>query len=248
MPKKYVVYTALFGDYDSLTDVPSHDTRNIDFICFTDADILSEYGWKIIKVKHSEFGPSMANRYYKLHPHLFFSEYQASLYVDANIKLTSSPYDLIEKYMDKSIFTMPKHAQRDCIYAEAKECIIQKKETNCAITKQLSKYSFEGMPKNYGLGENNILIRSHNDEHVKKVMEQWWGELISESTRDQLSLAYVMWKNNLEFTFMSETSRNDNQYFSYQFHKKFINRTIRQKIKDKVIVLMRRIKYYRWCL
>ncbi|MEE9684327.1 glycosyltransferase domain-containing protein [Lelliottia amnigena] len=248
MPKKIVVYTALFGGYDSLTKVPTHDSKYIDFICFTDVEIKSDYGWKIVKVEHKEVSHAMANRYYKFHPHVLFPDYEASLYVDANIQIISNPYEMIKEYIAKSDFVMPKHAERDCLYAEAKECVIQNKEKYIIISKQIKKYNKIGMPKKYGLGENNILIRKHNNPLIIAVMEQWWSELINESQRDQLSLAYVMWKNGLDFVFMTETSRNNNPYFSYQVHKKYINRTLQAKLKDRITLLLRRIRFQKWCV
>ncbi|MED0060517.1 hypothetical protein RCU70_04475, partial [Escherichia marmotae] len=87
MSKKYIVYTALFGNYDFLTDVSHLSSSDIEYICFTDIECNNNLGWKIVKVGRFSSTPAMMNRYYKLHPHLFFSNYEASLYVDANIKL-----------------------------------------------------------------------------------------------------------------------------------------------------------------
>jgi hypothetical protein len=65
-----------------------------------------------------------------------------------------------------------------------------------AITRQLEQYRSEGFPVNYGLTENNVLIRRHNDPTIIKLMEDWWRELLAQSRRDQLSFPYVAWRNN----------------------------------------------------
>ena len=44
---KKVIYTAIFGDYDSLPE-PDYIPNGFDFICFTDTDIKSNI-WKIKK-------------------------------------------------------------------------------------------------------------------------------------------------------------------------------------------------------
>lgn len=247
MLNKYVVYTALFGGYDTLLDVSTYTSPNVDYICFTDCDLDESKGWKIIKISNNNLTPAMNNRYYKLNPHIELSEYFCSLYIDANIKINSNMEEFFYKYSNNGGFMLPKHNERDCIYKEAKECIIQKKGNEKAIVKQIQRYKKEGMPKNYGLGENNILLRKHNDRQVIKLMSDWWKELLSESQRDQLSLSYVMWKNNVNFHFMNETCRNGNYYFSYQPHKRYLNRTFIDKIRDRIYLLIRRIKYLSWC-
>lgn len=247
MPKKYVVYTALFGGYDDLPDVSACTSSDVDYICLTDSDLELNIGWKIVKVNNSNLTSAMLNRYYKLHPHEIFSDYTYSLYIDSNIKLSGNPKNIFDKYMKLNTFVMPKHADRACIFKEAKECIIQKKGNKLAIAKQMQKYKKEGMPENYGLGENNILLRKHNDALVIKVMNDWWSELQTQSQRDQLSLAYVLWRNSITFSFMDETCRNNNPFFKYQPHKNYLRRNFFDKVKDRINLLFRRVIYFRWC-
>ncbi|MET5699654.1 hypothetical protein WIA82_08965 [Klebsiella pneumoniae] len=42
----------------------------------------------------------LKNREYKFLPHLFLSQYDASVYVDSNIKIIQDPVTLIEKYIE----------------------------------------------------------------------------------------------------------------------------------------------------
>lgn len=55
-----------------------------------------------------------------------------------------------------------------------------------------------GFPEHYGLGENNILYRRHNEPALVRVMEDWWYFLENYSRRDQLSFVYVLWKNGFD--------------------------------------------------
>jgi len=84
--------------------------------------------------------------------------------------------------------------------------------------KQMDKYKKEAFPKNFGIGENNILFRKHNSEKGVKIMNDWWDELNSQTKRDQLSLAYVLWKNGEKFNFMDESARG-NRYFNIKTHR-----------------------------
>lgn len=216
MKNKFVVYTALFGDYDDLID-PKENYEGCDFICFTDQKHLKSDIWEIRLIEECDLPLNMMNRRYKILPHLFLSEYEWSMYVDANILIRKNPFELAEKYLSKDDFVMPKHFARDCVYDEAKECVILGKTKHDETKKQMDFYKKQGFPKNFGMGENNILLRKHNSDKVINVMTDWWEELNTQTKRDQLSLAYVLWKNGEKFCFMDESARGD-MYFRIKLH------------------------------
>lgn len=60
---------------------------------------------------------------------------------------------------------------------------------------QVIAYHKEGMPLHYGLTQNCIILRYHNNENCKRLMELWWNEVKEKSHRDQLSLYYCLWKD-----------------------------------------------------
>lgn len=213
---KFAVYTALFGNYDDLID-PKENYEGCDFICFTDQKHLKSDIWEIRLIEECDLTPNMMNRKYKILPHLFLSEYEWSMYVDANIKILNNPFDLASKYLTKYDFVMPKHFARDCIYEEAKECVILGKSKYDETQKQMNFYKEQGFPKNFGLGENNILFRKHNEKKVVKIMNDWWNELNTQTKMDQLSLAFVLWKNSEKFEYMDENARG-NKYFKVKPH------------------------------
>ncbi|HCJ1226365.1 TPA: DUF616 domain-containing protein, partial [Klebsiella pneumoniae] len=93
-----VVYTALFGDYDELIEIPE-GMHKCDFICFTDQKIENKKGWEIIKIENSSGSNVLQNRKYKILPHVFLSEYEYSVYIDSNIRLLKSPESLVIKYL-----------------------------------------------------------------------------------------------------------------------------------------------------
>lgn len=213
----FVVYTALFGDYDDLID-PKQDYEGCDFICFTDRKDLKSDIWEIHIVEKIDLPPNMMNRKYKILPHFYLNEYKYSMYIDSNIKIINNPLDLAYKYLNYHNFVMPNHFARNCIYIEADECVKQGKTTFAETRSQIKFYQSKGLPKGYGLGENNILLRFHNEERVKRIMSEWWHELNTYTNRDQLSLSYVLWKNNEIFHYMDESARSGN-YFKIKLHK-----------------------------
>lgn len=163
------------------------------------------------------------------------------MYVDTNIAIIDNPLDLANKYLTKYDFTMPKHFARDCVYEEAKECIILGKSKFEETKKQIEEYKKEGYPRNFGLGENGILLRKHNNKKIIKLMKDWWIELNSKTKRDQLSLGYVLWKNDCEFIYMDESARDSRGYFNYILHNEYKDRKLIIKIKDKIKITVKRI-------
>lgn len=217
MNNKLVIYTALFGQYDNLIE-PKEKFEGCDFICFTDQKDLITNIWGIRFIEGDNLTPQMMNRKYKILPHLFLSEYTWSLYVDANIYIKENPIVLAKKYLNDFDMVMPKHFIRDCIYDEAQACVMLGKTHYVETKQQMDKYKNENFPQHFGLGENNILFRKHNQKKIVKLMNYWWEEFNLHTKRDQLSLAYVLWKNGEKFCFMNESARGGN-FFSLMMHK-----------------------------
>jgi len=239
---KFVVYTALFGDYDDLIE-PKEKFEGCDFICFTDQKSVKSDIWEIRTIDECNMSKNMMNRKFKILPHIFLGDYDLSLYIDANIAILNNPLILANKYLSKYDIAVPKHFARNCLYKEAKECVILGKTKYRETKKQIKKYENDGFPKNFGLGENNILFRKHNSSKVVKIMNDWWNELNTQTQRDQLSFAYVLWKNNEKFNFIDESSREKNRFFKYLNHNQYKNRNILNKLFDKIIILFKRMFY-----
>lgn len=237
-----VVYTALFGPYDNLIE-PKRDYDYCDFICFTDQKHINSDIWKIRLIDQYELPPNMMNRKIKILPHNYLSDYEWSLYVDANIEITGNPFSLARKYLTKYDFVLPKHFERDCIYEEARECIILGRANKEVVKRQINNYKMNGFPKRFGMGENNILLRNHNEKNISSIMNSWWTEINTYTQRDQLSLAYVLWKTGEKFHFMEESARNGSKYFRYWHHKQSKNRNLMGRIRDKAKIVVRRIIY-----
>jgi hypothetical protein len=57
----------------------------------------------------------------------------------------------------------------------------------------------------------------HNEPEVIKLMECWWEQINVFSYRDQISLMYCVWKNNISISIIKELKRG-NSYFSLKPH------------------------------
>lgn len=220
--KRWVIYTALFGDYDRLVE-PKEAWPDFDFVCFTDQTGLSSPLWKIVEVESDRESPVELNRKHKMLPHRYLVEYEGSLYVDSNIQILRNPRKLMEDCLRKGGYLQAKHSLRECVYEEAKECVIFKKAGYTETIRQVIRYRTEGFPAYYGMSENGVMFRDHRNTEVINLMEQWWEEYRIGSRRDQLSLPYVLWKNGRTFS-LGDFTVDDGVYFRKSPHKKEVLR------------------------
>lgn len=222
MKKKFAVYTGIFGNYDYLLDPEIDQDENVDLICFTNNPNLTSHKWNIRLISDEIISDHMLNRKVKVLPHLFLKEYEFSLYIDGNIILKNNILPFFEKYCTSDfLMCLPKHLDRNCIYDEADICILQKKDREEIIRSQMAFYHKQSYPEKNGLYENNILLRKHNDEIIRKVMESWWEQLNNWSKRDQLSLCYVFWSNSFSPQILKESSRISNDFFDIELHSNY---------------------------
>lgn len=154
----------------------------------------------------------------KILPHIFFEEYDYSIYVDAKMRVIGDMKDYIDVYGKNAAMLCFPHFVRDCCYEEAKACIIAQK-VRCSeeeINRQMEEYRKEGFPEHFGLIDSCCMVRKHDDALVKETMELWWKEIMRwESRRDQLSFNYVCWKTGLKYDICNLFS-NHNPYIHYE--------------------------------
>ena len=225
IPSKKVIYTVNIGDYDAFR-LHSFVNDDWDYIYFTDnIDLIRAEkigNWKIYPVKYHQDNDTLTNRFYKIHPHRVLPEiYEESIYCDANADIRSNfIFEQIKK-LNKNIL-LPIHHDRECIYKEI-EAVTDIGKENFAKAMRLKQYlKNQKFPKNYGLTENNIIYRHHNDERIKKIMEEWYYMLKTYCYRDQLSLMYLFWKNGLKpQDYMISNIRANEENFGLYSHLKF---------------------------
>jgi len=218
---KRVIYTAIFGEYDNITE-PSFIPDGWDFVCFTDGDIKSDI-WDVRKVLPLYEDSTRNARKHKILPHRFLPEYDYSIWVDGNILVKNDVNELVEEYLSEVNVAMMNHVDnqldsRDCVYEEANTILHfgkingNYKDNPQLIINQMDKYKLDSYPSNNGLAVTMEVLRKHNELDVVETMERWWEELKYNSKRDQLSFNYSSWKTNLKFKWIVGDSR-DNKHF-----------------------------------
>lgn len=200
--KKIVVYTCVVGNYDQIPE-PLLKYDNVSFVAFVDnPDIFrnksGQWSYKSIPQKLEAMSPTLKNRYLKFHPLELFGDYEYSIYIDGNIRVVSDIRTLIQNCGDKTGLAMHRHGARDCVYDEARVCLLYRRGSAKKIKEQMAKYCSEGFPKNYGLNEANVIVADLKNSQTPVLLNEWWNELLcAGSLRDQLAWPYVLWKNKL---------------------------------------------------
>lgn len=175
MAPRIVVYTAVAGGYDHLSP-PGLTIPNVDFVVFRD-DSIEVPGWTARPFNYYDKDPTRMARFVKLNPHVYFSEYDISIWIDANITVIGDITQFIDRLSDDDTIGIFLHPLRNCIYVEGRECIKRSKDAVDAIEIQLEKYRAQGYPENNGLWETNVVVRRHNDPRCKLLMREWWKEI-----------------------------------------------------------------------
>ena len=222
--KKVVVYSCVTKGYDSLKDPILYDDA-LDYYLISDEKTSTQSVWKHMDIpqemQHQNGG--MINRYCKLNPFVFFQSYDFSIYIDGNIEIVSDIRNLCTIARNSKIgIAMHMHDDRDCIYRESSVCKLYKRGNVPAIEKQMKDYRQEGFPEHFGMVEATIIIVDLKNPIAKKIMNDWWGELLrSGSGRDQLSFPYVLWKNGFSISDVGclGNNRRKNPKFRTRLHE-----------------------------
>ena len=196
---KRVIYTCITGGYDKLRQPETLD-GDFAYICFTDAAVSSEEGvWQIRPIPYSCDDPTRLSRYVKLLPHKVLGEYDESLWIDANIAIRGDGiYDAVRRASSSgSLVAQVPHLVRDCVYEEIAACYKDLRIGFREARRTRRHLLSEGFPRHFGLMENNLIFRRHNDPAVISLSEAWWEEYNRFSRRDQLSLMPVCRKCGL---------------------------------------------------
>ena len=198
--QRIAVYTCILGGYDLLAK-PKLKPDNIDYYVITDQPLSDDSLWNFLDVspfdtKLEGLSAIEQNRWYKMHPHLLFLDYDYSIYLDGNITPVSDLTEFIHRIGSNGIATH-NHYMRDCVYQEALAVLQNGKDTLELIELHVRFLQEQKMPKDYGLADCSVIARRHHEAHCISLMEQWWKGFLMHSRRDQISFPYVLFKNGV---------------------------------------------------
>lgn len=201
---KIVMYSCVTGGYDKPKKI--HNLKHeYDYVMFTDQPELydsDDYAWDFRKLDFLAINDSKKSRYPKFNPHEILPGYDESVWIDANIDIISdtlyNDIEIVRK--EKSLLAIGVHPKRNCIYQEFDRCIAGRIDEPEVIKEQMKVIKSSGYPAKNGLFENNIIYRRHHEPSVIQFGKDCWAMIRSGSKRDQLSLVFCAWKNNISIT------------------------------------------------
>ena len=193
---KKVVYSALIGDYDIISSF--NIQSGFDYYLFTD-DLSGKFNntnWTILpipeEVNKLNVSRVKKQRFIKLHPHLYFQNYDLSIYIDSSFKIIGDLNDfLIRVLSPKYNLYFFEHPVRNNIYSETLEVVYLKKEKKSMANIIKERYKKEKFPDKNGLIEGCLIIRKHNENDSIYLMNKWYEQIYNYSHRDQLSFNYI---------------------------------------------------------
>ena len=196
---KKVVYSALLGKYDNVSYIERED--GYDYFLFTDQIMKNESNsnWTILyiddQIKNLNLSIIKKQRYFKMHPHLFFKNYDISIYIDTTFIIKGKLDEFLLRILSPnlSIYVL-EHPDRNSVNNEFSAVLIAHKDSNTSVISVQKKYNNENFPDNNGLSENCLIVRKHNELSCINFMNDWFDEIKYNSHRDQLSFNYILWK------------------------------------------------------
>lgn len=197
---EFVIYSAIVGDYDEVRQPDVVDER-FDYILFSNSIPEGRQGvWEIRRIDYINPIQTKIARYVKTHPESLLKEYEASLWIDANIRITNqSVYDRFVELIDNDVsIASVEHGGWDCIYEELFRVLDFRYESEKIVVtwgRELRKRSF---PKHAGMFETNLLFRIHSKKEIAKLDAKWWNYIDNYSKRDQLSFTVAL--DDMEIT------------------------------------------------
>lgn len=192
--KQYVVYSALIGQYDRIKQPLLIDNR-FDYVLFSDHIPEGKNGiWEVKRIAFHHSIQTKIARYVKTHPELLLPEYEASLWLDANISISGKEiYDrFIELVEHNTPIASVKHPAYDCVYDELFSVLDFRYESEDVVLKWGHELRKRNFPNHAGMFETGLLFRNHSNEIVKEFDEIWWNYIDTYSKRDQLSFTFAL--------------------------------------------------------
>ena len=219
--EKIAVYTAIYGNYDSIPE-PLYADPKCDYYIFTDQEIPDSSIWKKLDYTFSkEINTNfLKNRYLKMMPHKVFKDHRYSLYIDGNLILTSDVSLYMNHFSSSCGIGMHRHPSNKSIYEEVKYNVRLKKITKQEAKQILKQYHQDQMPDHYGMTECNAILRDHENAECVKIMESWWEHICSGVKRDQLYFTYVLFKcgHKVDDLYILGNNINSNPMFIRERH------------------------------
>lgn len=201
MKNKFVVFTVIVGGYDEVKQ-PLVIDEHFDYVLFTDTSTETNIGvWQVRSIPYETTQNYKKARFPRLQPEVVLPEYEASLYHDGNIQITSQwVYDRFFELFNGDIeWAGIKHQWRNSAFEEMDWMIKAAWVHDYSVLPWYNYLVSQDYISHYNqkdldfLFETNIIFRRKSDI-VKRVNDIWWWTVENYVRRDQFSIMYALWK------------------------------------------------------
>ena len=212
---KIAVITSIFGTAQNLHD-PKVSFDSADYYAFVDRHHDCSVWKQIQSVPFSlddKYKGRRDAKIYKIIPHLFLPDYDYWIWVDPTHEPIVDPKVICAMLGDKDIGVF-KHGERQCAYEEAAEILRLNIDHPHLVKAQDTYYRSEGFPQGHSLYELPVSVRK-NTPTIQSMNMKWWELICRYSSRDQISLPFVMWKMGITphlFEGYANNGLNQNPY------------------------------------
>ncbi len=217
---KTVIFTALTGGYD---DVVCHEflDPDFDYVLFSDSELDSKGFWDVRAIDYWHPEPVRMARRIKTNPHLYLSEYDTAIWIDANVIIKGCIKHYIDSYSkSNTVIGSIDHPMRHCVYNEAQVLLDFGRDRTGRVEKQMEFYDAQKYPKQNGLIETNFFITNLKNKKSHDFFACWWAQIQRFSHRDQLGVNFALWVNDLDWCalMIEKLSLRDSREFAYLGH------------------------------
>ena len=221
--KRFVIYSAIVGVYDEILQPSVVDDR-FDYVLFSDCLPEGKQGeWRVRRINYTNPIKAKMARYVKTHPETLLPEYEASLWLDANIRITGKDiYDrFVELFEKATLIASVKHLAYDCVYNEMFAVLDFRYESEEMVVKWGHELRKLGYPRHAGLFETGLMYRRHSNPEIKGLDAIWWNYIDTYSKRDQLSFTVALREEHLscEYFLPEGKTVRDSEGLEFVKHK-----------------------------
>ena len=186
---KIAVVTSSIGSNELLEPIKY---KGVDYHAFTDNPSPHWTNHPIIPFSvDTRFANRRNAKVYKILPFAFLPGYDYYFWVDATHRLETDPHYVITKYLSNSDIAVFKHADRNCIYLEAKGVISVNFDHSNLVQDQVAFYRNMEYPNNNGLYELPARVQ-RNSPLTQRLGWMWWEQICMFSSRDQISFPFCL--------------------------------------------------------
>jgi hypothetical protein len=233
------IYTALTKGYDDLLQ-PEVVRDDYDYICFSNDFDEEQIGiWRIRRLDSTKLSGVRFARYFKLNPHIVLSEYDYSIWVDANVTINDCIYERAEELIrEKSSCATCDHPFRENVYEEATALLQQGVGEPYPVYKQTLAMLKAGFMNPGRLPVTSLFYRKHMEPDIISFSEYWWEQCARFSSRDQLGVNFALQRAGIEF----DKFLTSEEIMSLTRGHKYLSD--RKTIKDFIVIAPKRARRF----